>query len=363
MLEIALRHRFAEFSLDVAFEAPQGVTALFGRSGAGKTTVVDAVAGLMRPDEGRVVVDGRVLQDAAARIWLPPHKRRVGYVFQEGRLFPHLTVRGNLEYGLRFNAGAGPSVDEVADLLGIASLLERRPSRLSGGEKQRVAIGRALMARPAMLLMDEPLAALDGPRKAEILPYLARLRDETKVPILYVSHALDEVAQLATTLVLIEEGGVRACGPVAEVLSDPALVPQLGVRGAGAVLSATVVAHDPDGLTELACAGGRLFVPALAEPVGQRLRLRIEAQDVMIALDRPEGISALNILSGVVTALRQGDGPGAVVQIAVGEELLLARITRRSARALNLAAGVPVHTVIKTVSVAPGDIGAVHGGA
>jgi molybdate transport system ATP-binding protein len=228
-------------------------------------------------------------------------------------------------------------VAEVADLLGIAGLLDRRPADLSGGEKQRVAIGRALMARPAMLLMDEPLAALDAPRKAEILPYLARLRDETRVPILYVSHALDEVAQLATTLVLIEGGTVRACGPVAEVLADPAHVPLLGVRGAGAVLEALVVAHHADGLTELDCAGGRLFVPLRADPVGQRLRLRIEAQDVMVALDRPTGISALNILAGRVTAIRQGDGPGAVVQIAVGDSLILARVTRRSVLALGLA--------------------------
>lgn len=360
MIEVSLRHRFSGFALDVSFEAPAGVTALFGRSGAGKTTVVNAVAGLMRPDRGRVAVDGRVMQDDAARVWLPPHKRRVGYVFQEGRLFPHLTVRGNLEYGLRFNGGAGPGVEEVADLLGIAPLLARRPADLSGGEKQRVAIGRALMARPAMLLMDEPLAALDASRKAEILPYLARLRDETKVPILYVSHALDEVAQLATTLVLIDDGVVRACGPVAEILSDPAHVPLLGVRGAGAVLMGEVVAHHADGLTEVDCAGGRLFVPLRPEPVGQRLRLRIEAQDVMIALDRPVGVSALNILEGRISAIRQGDGPGAIVQIEVGDSLLLARITQRSALALGLNVGLPVHAVIKTVAVARSDIGALR---
>ena len=359
MIDLSLRHRFRDFALDVAFRAPAGVTALFGRSGAGKTTVVNAVAGLLRADAGRIAVGARVLQDSAAGLWLAPHRRRVGYVFQDGRLFPHLSVRGNLEYPLRFNPGPGASVGEVAELLGLEPLLHRRPADLSGGEAQRVAIGRALMSRPSLLLMDEPLAALDAPRKAEILPYLARLRDVAGMPVIYVSHALDEVAQLATTLVLLERGRVRAAGPVAEVLADPAHVPVLGVRGAGAVLGAVIRAHHPaDGLSELDCAGGRVFVPLRPEPPGARLRLRIEAQDVMVALDRPERVSALNILAGRISALRPGDGPGMVVQIACGESLLLARITRRSAGALGLAEGMAVHAVIKAVAVAPEDIGA-----
>ena len=357
-LDIQISHRVGDFSLSVAFSAPPGVTALFGHSGAGKSTVVNAVAGLFRPASARIAVEGRVLEDTAQRIRLPPHKRRIGYVFQEGRLFPHMSVRQNLTYGARFApAGPGPSLDQICDLLGIAPLLDRRPGDLSGGEKQRVAIGRALLSRPALLLMDEPLAALDAARKAEVLPYLARIRDETRTPILYVSHALDEVAQLANTLVVMEAGTVRAIGPVEEVLSDPVLVPHLGVRGAGAVLNATIIGHHEDGLTEVACSGGRLFVPLRPESPGHVLRLRIEAQDVIVALDRPTGLSALNILKGRILSLHEGSGPEQIVQIDLGGERLLARITRRSATALALRDGLSVHAVIKTVAVAPTDIG------
>ncbi len=356
-LKAAVRHAFPGFGVDAAFEAPEGVTALFGRSGSGKTTLVNAVAGLLRPDAGRVEVGGEVLFDLASGRWLPPHRRRVGYVFQEARLFPHLTVRRNLLYGAWF-AGArdGAALARIVGLLGIGALLERRPVALSGGERQRVAIGRALLARPRLLLMDEPLAALDEARKAEILPYLERLRDEAGVPILYVSHSVAEVARLATTVVVMEAGRVVRAGPAAEVFADLDVAPALGVREAGAVLTARVVRHHADGLTELAASAGPLFLPRVAAEPGASLRLRVEAQDVILSRARPEGVSALNILPAEVSAVRI-EGPGALVQLRAGGDLLLARVTRRSAAALRLAPGVSCVAVVKSVAVAPRDVG------
>jgi molybdate transport system ATP-binding protein len=335
------------------------VTALFGRSGAGKTTVINAVAGLLRPDRGRISADGVVLTDTAAGIQLPPHRRRIGYVFQDARLFPHLTVRQNLLYGRWFapRGGAGAGFDRIVDLLGIAPLLARRPGALSGGERQRVAIGRAILSNPRLLLLDEPLAALDEARKAEILPYLERMRDELKLPVLYVSHAMSEVARLAGTVVLMEAGRVTAAGPTAEILSDPVLAPGLGLREAGALLAVRVAAQDPDGLTRLDSAAGPLWLPHVAAPAGAVLRVRILAQDVMLAVGRPEGISALNILPATVRDLRLGDGPGALVRLDAGGETVLARITRRSADALALAPGMEVFAILKAVSVAQENVG------
>ncbi|WP_343079887.1 molybdenum ABC transporter ATP-binding protein [Ostreiculturibacter nitratireducens] len=357
---VSLRHRFRGFMLDAAFEAPPGVTALFGRSGSGKTTVVNAVAGLLRPDEGRITLDGTALQDSANGIWLPPHKRRIGYVFQEPRLFPHLTVRQNLLYGARLAPGAGGhggDFDRIVGLLGIEALLPRRPGALSGGEASRVAIGRALLSRPRLLLMDEPLSALDAARKAEILPFLERLRDEAGVPILYVSHALSEVARLATTIVVLEAGRVVRAGPAADMLSDPAAAPLLGVREAGALLPARVVAHHADDLTELAVSAGRILLPRISAEPGTRLRVRIPAHDVILSRARPEGLSALNILPATVTGVKRGEGPGVIVQLRAGEDLILARITRRSAEALALEPGTDCHAIVKSVAVAPADVG------
>ena len=353
MLEIALQHRFGGFALDVAFDAPAGVTALFGRSGAGKTTVINAVAGLLRPDAGRIVIDGEVVSDGA--LFVPAHKRRIGYVFQDARLFPHLTVAQNLNYGRRFSAKP-PPLGDVVDLLGLAGLMRRSPGMLSGGEAQRVAIGRALMAGPRLLVMDEPLAALDGARKAEILPYLQRLRDELHLPMLYVSHALPEVARLATTLVVLDRGSVLCAGPAAEVLADPAVAAVMGSRDAGAVITARLVAQDADGLSQLETAAGRLFIPRISAALGTELRLRIPAQDVILARARPTGLSALNILPVRVVALRLGDGPGAVVQLALGDEMILARVTKRSADALALAPGLECFAVLKSLAFAPGDV-------
>jgi molybdate transport system ATP-binding protein len=361
-LEVRLAHAFPGFALDVAFEAPAGVTVLFGRSGSGKTTVANAVAGLLRPDRGRVAVDGHVLCDTAAGLWVPPHRRRAGYVFQEGRLFPHMTVRQNLLYGSWF-AGArtgardGRTFGHVVDLLGIGHLLGRRPGGLSGGERSRVALGRALLSGPRFLLMDEPLAALDEARKAEVLPYLERIRDETRVPVVYVSHAMAEVARLATTVVVLEAGRVVRAGPAEAVLSDPDAVPTLGVREAGALVRGRVLCHHQDGLTEIAVSAGSLLLPRLTAAPGAAVRVRIEAQDVMLARERPGRISALNVLPGTVAALRRGEGPGVVVQLRCGGDLILARITRRSAEALEIAAGAECWAIIKTMAVAQWDIG------
>ena len=358
ILEVRMRHRFDRFGLDVDFAAPPGITVLFGRSGSGKTSIVNAVAGLLRPQEGRVAVGDSVLYDNDLRIDLPPHKRRLGYIFQEDRLFPHLSVRQNLLYGRWFarRRVTNSSLDRVVEMLGIGDLLQRRPARLSAGEKQRVAIGRALLAEPSIILADEPLAALDEPRKTEILPYFERLRDEVSVPILYVSHSAAEVARLATTVVAISDGRVVSQGPALQVLGDPQVTP-LGVRAAGAVLEAIVRRHHDDGLSELEAGEARLFLPRVPHPPGAAIRVRVAAHEVLISRRRPEDISALNVLPGRVVGIRTGRGPGAIVSVQTGAGRLLARITRRSESALGLAAGVDCYAVIKSVAIAPEDVG------
>ena len=354
MLEVDIEHRLGAFELDIHFCSGRGLTALFGRSGAGKTSLVNAIAGLVRPDRGRIVVDGVVLLDTERGIRAPAHRRRVGYVFQESRLFPHLTVRQNLLFGRWFARGFAPaaSLDDVVDLLGIGTLLDRRPGRLSGGEKQRVAIGRALLAGPRLLLMDEPLASLDARRKDEILPYIERLRDQASVPIVYVSHAVAEVTRLASTIVLISDGRVRTVGPLQEVMGRAELYPMTGRFEAGAVLAVRVAAHDARwGLTELAGAFGKLTVPRLPAPVGAALRVRIRARDVILAATPPTGISALNVLAGRVEAVVPIEEAALEVQLRLGDERLLARVTRRSGATLGLVPGREVFALIKTVAI------------
>ncbi|MCU0828421.1 MAG: molybdenum ABC transporter ATP-binding protein [Tabrizicola sp.] len=350
-LSLKLQHDFPGFRLDVALDLPPGLTCLFGKSGSGKTTIINAVAGLVRPDRSEIVLDGTPLHD------LPPHRRRVGYVFQDARLFPHLTVAQNLAYGARVRRQPPRDLDRIVDLLGIAALLPRRPATLSGGERQRVAIGRALLSDPRLLLMDEPLASLDEARKAEILPHIEALRDRTGLPILYVSHSLAEVARLATTVAVIDAGRVAAVGAASDLLSDPATAPLLGLRDAGAIVTAQVRAQEPDGLTRLDTSAGPIWLPRLEAAIGQDLRVRIAAQDVLLALDRPAGLSALNILPAKVLAVHRGDGPGALVQLDIGGQRLLSRVTQRSARTLCLAPGLAVFAIVKSVSVAQRDVG------
>lgn len=357
MLSVSITHRLGGFTLDVAFESEGGLTALFGRSGAGKTSLVNAIAGLIRPDRGRIAVDGEVLTDTEARRFVPAHRRRIGYVFQEDRLFPHLSVRQNLVYGSWFAPKTEPKpvgggdFDQVVQLLGIGHLLTRRPANLSGGEKQRVAIGRALLARPRLLVMDEPLASLDETRRQEILPYIERLRDVTRVPIVYVSHSIPEVARLATTLVVLSDGEVAAIGPTAEIMGRLDLFPLTGRAEAGAILATHVAGHERAfGLTVLKAAAGELRVPHLDLAIGTALRVRIRARDVMIALKPPEGLSALNVLPGTVAEITTGDGPIVQMRLDCAGEALIARLTRRSVETMGLVPGLKVHAVIKSIA-------------
>jgi molybdate transport system ATP-binding protein len=358
-LSVAVAHRQGAFALDAAFEAAGGVTALFGRSGSGKTTLVDIVAGLVRPGRGRVVLDGETLVDTTAGRFVPPHRRRVGYVFQESRLFPHLDVSANLLFGRRLarateRASDTVAFDDVVGLLGIGHLLARRPAGLSGGERQRVAIGRALLARPRLLLMDEPLAALDEARKAEILPFLERLRDRGGVPILYVSHALPEIVRLADRVVVLEAGRVVASGPVDALSARLDVAPLRAAREAGAVLAATVAAHDPAfALTRLSTAAGPLHVPLLDRPAGTALRILVSARDVTLSLARPEGTSALNVLAGTVAEIGAGapGDPGTEVRLDCGGAALVVRLTRRSLAEMGLGPGTPVFAAVKSVAL------------
>lgn len=349
-LIVEARQRLGAFSLDAGFTSEGGVTALFGRSGSGKTSLVRIIAGLAKPDHGRLVIDDEVLVDTQKRIFVPKHRRRFGYVFQEGRLFPHLSVRQNLTYGRWFapKTAAAADFDRIVELLGIEALLERRPGALSGGEKQRVAIGRALLSAPRLLLMDEPLAALDEARKAEILPYLQRLRDETATPIVYVSHSVAEVAQLADKVVMMKDGGVEAVGTPSEILS----LPSTDRREAGAVLAGVVERVDPaHRLATVALSNASLMVPNARVLEGQHVRVHIPERDVMVAIIRPEGLSALNIIEGVVAAI-EPDGEGmARIRIRSGSDVLLARITLLSVERLVLAIDRPVFAVIKTVAL------------
>lgn len=358
MLTVDINLTRPGFTLQVAQEfAPEGVTAVFGASGAGKSTLLRVIAGLERGAAGAVRFGGERWQGAG--VFLPPEARGVGYVFQDARLFAHLAVAGNLRFADRRSRGlSGPGWAEVVEMLDLAPLLPRRVAGLSGGERQRVAIGRALLSRPRLLLLDEPLAALDAARKAEILPYLERLCGLHGLPILYVSHDVGELARLAERVVVLAAGGVAAAGSLAEVLADPSLAGVLGARGAGAVLSATVAAHHPDdGLSELAHPAGPLFVPRVAQAPGTAVRLRIAAEDVMLARLRPEAISALNILPATVTALAEAPG-GVAVGLRIGPDAAQARITARSARALALEPGAQVFVILKTVAIARDDLAA-----
>ena len=343
------------FTLDVDLDLPgRGVTAVFGQSGCGKTTLLRCIAGLER-GAGRLEVNGETWQDAAS--FMPTHRRPLGYVFQDARLFAHLTVSGNLDYGMRRAFRRGTSADSsrrapIIELLGLGPLLERLPDRLSGGEQQRVAIARALLTAPRLLLLDEPLAALDHARKREILPWLERLKDELEIPVIYVSHAADEVARLADHLVVMEGGRNLAHGPLAETLARVDLPIRLG-EDAGAVFAATVAERDAEWhLARVEFDGGELWVKDSGVPVEQRVRVRILARDVSIAGSRHNDVSILNLLPATVIALAGEDHPSAVlVQLRAGATTLLARLTRRSAQRLDLVPGREVWVQIKAVAL------------
>ncbi|MDN5862989.1 MAG: molybdenum ABC transporter ATP-binding protein [Salinisphaera sp.] len=353
-IEIDVERRLGDFHIQAQFDSEPGVTALFGRSGAGKSSVVNMISGLLKPDRGRIVVDGRVLFDSEQRINLPPRKRRVGYIFQESRLFPHLKVRRNLRYGQRFTPPGERYVqlEQIVDLLGIGHLLERRPPMLSGGERQRVAIGRALLASPRLLLMDEPLASLDAARKNEILPYIERLRDELKLPIVYVSHLFEEVTRLADMLVIMADGKLAAAGPLTEVTARLDLRVLTGRAQAGTVITAKVADRDPGfGLTRLTCAGGELVVPRVGLPPGAAVRVHIHASDVTVAVEPPRGLSVQNVL--VARVVEVGEQPAPYTELRLDAEGLpiIAHVTAKAAHDLDLRVGCEVYALIKSVAI------------
>ncbi|MFH5775373.1 molybdenum ABC transporter ATP-binding protein [Paracoccus sp. NGMCC 1.201697] len=345
-LSVSFRHPFPGLDLDVAFDAPEGVTALFGPSGCGKSTTINVITGLMRPASGRVQLSGRVLLDG--RTHLPPQARRIGCVFQDARLFPHMTVEANLRYPSRWRRGAARDFDRITAMLALGPLLARHPHSLSGGEKQRTAIGRALLSDPDLLVMDEPLAALDDARKAEIMPWLERLRDEVRLPILYVSHSVPEIVRLATTVVLMERGRVTHSGTLSDILADPELAPALGSREAGALIRAQVEAVEQDGMLRVTTGSGPMLLQGGTARPGEVLRLRVLAHEVILSRDPPVGLSALNVLPATVVAIRDG-----LVQLRVGDERMLAQVTPRSIQSLDLKAGNSCFAIIKSVSILP----------
>jgi len=343
-----------DFRLDVDLTLPgRGVSALFGPSGSGKTTCLRAMAGFDRAPDSLFTIGAEIWQNEAKGIFVPTHQRALGYVFQEASLFPHLSVRRNLEFGQKRMAVAERrfELDAVADLLSIATLLERMPEGLSGGERQRVAIARALLAAPRLLLMDEPLSGLDIRRKQEFLPYLERLHNELSIPVIYVSHAPDEVARLADHLVLLDNGRAVASGPLGETLARIDLPPAFA-DDAEVVLATTLSRHEADNLSQLEFEGGCIRIGRRPEALGSRLRCRIQASDVSLALDQPRTSSILNILPATISAISPNDMPGYVlVQLRVGAIPLLARITERSCRELRIAIGQPVWAQIKAVAL------------
>ena len=354
MLEVSIVRQLAGFRLDATFTAPTpGVIALFGRSGSGKSSLTNVIAGLLAPDSGTVCLDGEVLTDVRRGLTVPVERRRIGYVFQDARLFPHLSVAGNLRYGERRRRDAPTLIgfDEVVELLGLARLLERRPWQLSGGERQRVSLGRALLSQPRLLLLDEPLASLDVARREEVLPYLVALRDRLSMPMVYVSHQFDEVLRLATHLVLLEAGRVLAEGPVEEMSLYPELQSVIGPDLVGAVVDGLVTRVNADtGSAELSVGTGTLQVSLREVPLGARVRLQLLARDVILATQPVQGLSVRNALASTVIAISDDVFGAVLVRVDVGGAIVLARITQDARRALNLRPGDAVWTLVKAVS-------------
>ncbi len=353
-IEVSLQTALGGFALDAVFTAPsRGITALFGPSGSGKTSVLRCVAGLVRAPRGKVCIDGECWQDESRRHFVPAHRRAIGYVFQEASLFAHLSVRDNLEYGLNRTPAKERRIEfgQAVEWLGLKALLPRGSQHLSGGERQRVAIARALLSSPRLLLLDEPLSGLDDAAKADIVPYLERLHRELSIPALYVSHAAEEVARLCDYMVLMENGAVRAHGALGAMLTRLDL-PLARSDTASAVIDATVVERDDAfQLTYLEFNGGRLAAIGDTAPMGAKARFRVHARDVSVALVRPERTSAQNVLAAQIEEIAE-DAPGrVVVRLRVGDTILLARITRKSASDLGLKNGMPVYAQIKSVAL------------
>ena len=355
MFHIRALKRRDDFVLDVAIEAPaRGVVALFGRSGCGKTTLVNVLAGLLPADASRIEIDGVTLEDSDKRISVRAERRRVGYVFQDARLFPHFNVLGNLRYGERRarESAASITLDHVVALLGLEALLERRVHQLSGGERQRVALGRALLSQPRLLLLDEPLAALDAARREEVLPYLERLRDDLAIPMIYVSHQFDEVLRLATHVVLLERGSVAAQGSLDAVSLHPELRAIVGRDAVGAVLHGVIeAADDATGLAALRVGANVLHVAQRGVRVGAAVRVQLLARDIILATARPEGLSVRNVLTGTIARIAPDDADTDLVYVDIGGPSVLARVTRAASLDLGLQAGSRVWVLVKTVSM------------
>jgi molybdate transport system ATP-binding protein len=354
VLRVAVLRKRPEFTLEARFAAPTpGITALFGPSGSGKTTLVNVISGLIAPDAGEVCLDDEVLTDSRAGIAVPVERRRIGYVFQDARLFPHLTVSGNLRYGEKRARAAQPLIgfDEVVSLLGLSPLLDRQPRQLSGGERQRVSLGRALLSQPRLLLLDEPLASIDAARREEVLPYLEALRDRLAIPMVYVSHQFDEVLRLATHLVLLGGGRVLAQGSVSELSLRPELQSIVGPDLVGAVLEGVVTRVDPEhGGADLSVGRGTVQVSVRGAPVGSRVRLQILARDVILAAQPVQGLSVRNAIASTVTAISNDDYGQVLVRLDVGGATVLARITHQALSALKLRPGDAVWALVKAVS-------------
>jgi len=355
MLRVQLRKRRGDFSLEVDFHAPvPGVTALFGRSGCGKSTLISLIAGLLSPDEGRVQIGEDVLVDSERQYELDARHRRIGVVFQDARLFPHLSVVGNLQYGAQRLPHGQPmpiGFDDVVAMLGLGAMLQRRPHELSGGEKQRVALGRALLAQPRLLLLDEPLASLDLARREEVLPYFEKLRDTLAIPIVYVSHQFDEVLRLATRVVLLDSGRVLADGDLAAVSRHAALREIVGPDAVGAVMSGVVERLDETGLTVVRV-GDAEFVVDEPATLGQRIQIQVLARDVIVASERPSGLSVRNVVPARVISVTPDAGRAVLVELDIGRTAtLLARITARASEELGLSADKQVWALIKAASL------------
>lgn len=350
MLELNFVQTLGDHRLAINETLPgQGITAVFGVSGAGKTSLINAISGLTRPQEGRIVLNDRVLSDAENKRFLAPEKRRIGYVFQDARLFPHYRVRGNLKYGMHRSASG--QFDKLVALLGIEPLLERFPWSLSGGEKQRVAIGRALLTSPELLLLDEPLASLDIPRKRELLPYLQRLAREINIPMLYVSHSLEEILHLADKVLVLDGGEVKAFGNLEEVWGSSVMHPWLPKEQQSSVLKVTVLEHHPHyAMTALALGDQHLWVNKLDRPLQTALRIRIQASDVSLILQPPVNSSIRNVLRAKVAQCYDDEGQ-VEVQLEVGSRTLWARISPWARDELMIKPGQWLYAQIKSVSI------------
>lgn len=355
MIHVDVALKLGAFDLDVAFENDFGITALFGASGSGKSTTINLIAGLARPDRGGIVLDGRTLVDTETGVFVPKHRRRVGLVFQDAQLFPHLSVRQNLLFGRWFAPPAERTItfDPVVDTLGIGHLLTRKPALLSGGEKQRVAIGRALLASPKILLMDEPLASLDTERKLEILPLIERLRDEFSIPIVYVSHAVEEVARLAARVVVLDNGRVVAMGAVEDVLGPGLSHTGVSRFARSSVITGRLSGVDAEyGLTEISHPAGTIWLTGRAGPVGREARVVIKATDITLSTTRPSNLSVRTTLAGRVASIETDDGPLAAVNIDLeGYGQLFALVTRKAIDELRLGRGDRVFALVKTVAL------------